>query len=103
MKCHAGIELIREPDSEMLRQIMERGREQGDPAGCIVCHNGDPTVTDDKEKAHGGEFYPAPGQPVGERKDMRTVPSRPRPRPVAQPHDDRGRKNTGNRLGLWFT
>ncbi len=63
MKCHAGIELIREPGSEMLRQIMERGRELGDPAGCVVCHNGDPAVTDDKAAAHGGDFYPAPASP----------------------------------------
>ncbi|TWU05286.1 Doubled CXXCH motif [Symmachiella macrocystis] len=64
MKCHAGIELIREPDSEMMQQIMQRGTEQGDPAGCIICHGGDPTETTDKIKAHGGEqpqtFYPAP-------------------------------------------
>jgi hypothetical protein len=63
MKCHAGIELIREPGSEMLEQIMARGREQGDPAGCIVCHGGNPTITDDKDAAHGGTFYPAPASP----------------------------------------
>lgn len=64
MKCHAGIELIREPGSEMLRQIMERGRERGDSAGCVVCHNGNPNVTDDKAAAHGGDsFYPAPASP----------------------------------------
>lgn len=65
MKCHAGIELIREPDSQMMRQIMERGRELGDPAGCIVCHGGNPAETKDKVVAHGGpdatDFYPAPG------------------------------------------
>ncbi len=65
MKCHAGIELIREPDSQMMQQIMNHGREIGDPAGCVVCHGGDPTETKDKVAAHGGEdsttFYPAPG------------------------------------------
>lgn len=59
-KCHAGIELIREPGSEMLRQIMEGGRTRGNPAGRVVCHGGDPSITDDKEYAHGGDFYPAP-------------------------------------------
>jgi|GEM_PF-95927 len=63
MKCHAGIEPIREPGSEMLRQIMERGTKLGDPAGCVVCHNGDPKVTDDKAQAHGGEFLRDPGSP----------------------------------------
>lgn len=63
LKCHAGIEPIREPGSEMLRQIMELGRKRGDPAGCVVCHNGDPHVTDNKDTAHGGEFFPAPASP----------------------------------------
>lgn len=67
MKCHAGIELIREADSEMMRQIMARGEAMGDPAGCVVCHGGDPTETEDKAVAHGGGkvdgFYPAPGSP----------------------------------------
>ncbi len=67
MSCHAGIELIREPDSEMMQKIMARGLEQGDPAGCIVCHGGDPKETEDKAVAHGGEsgdgFFPAPGSP----------------------------------------
>lgn len=47
----------------MLQQIMTLGREQGDPAGCIVCHGGDPSITDDKTAAHGGDFYPAPASP----------------------------------------
>ncbi|TWU17825.1 hypothetical protein [Bythopirellula polymerisocia] len=42
---------------------MTRGREQVDPAGCIVCHGGDPTISDDKQAAHGGQFYPAPASP----------------------------------------
>ncbi len=65
MKCHTGIELIREPDSQMMQQIMTRGREIGDPAGCVVCHGGDASQVDDKVAAHGGtereDFYPAPG------------------------------------------
>ena len=67
MKCHAGIELIREPGSQMLEQIMALGKEMGDPAGCVVCHGGDPTETKDKQVAHSGldgqDFYPAPASP----------------------------------------
>lgn len=66
MACHSGIELIREPDSAMMQQIMARGRAQGDPAGCVVCHGGDASQAEDKRLAHGGEsgeFYPAPGSP----------------------------------------
>ncbi len=63
MKCHAGIELIRDAQSQMMKQIMARGQEMGDPAGCIVCHGGDASVTDDKQLAHGDDFYPAPGSP----------------------------------------
>ena len=64
MKCHAEIEPIREIGSEMLNQIMTRGAAVGDAAGCIVCHNGDPTETVDKEAAHGGDdFIADPGSP----------------------------------------
>lgn len=63
MTCHAGIELIREPGSEMLDQIMQRGTKLGDPAGCIVCHAGDPKATE-KGAAHtDGHFFPDPGSP----------------------------------------
>ncbi|MFK7738558.1 MAG: cytochrome C [Pirellulaceae bacterium] len=63
MKCHAEIELIREPHSQMMQQIMSQGASQGDPAGCIVCHNGDATETEDKDIAHGGNFFADPGSP----------------------------------------
>lgn len=63
MKCHGEIELIREPGSEMMQQIMARGKEMGDPAGCIVCHNGDANETEDKFVAHGGNFFADPGSP----------------------------------------
>ena len=64
MACHAEIELIREPGSEMMQQIIKLGTQLGDPAGCIVCHNGDPVERVDKEKAHGGDnFYADPGSP----------------------------------------
>ena len=63
IKCHSGIELIREPNSQMMQQIMAQGASRGDPAGCIVCHNGDPNETEDKEIAHGGRFFADPGSP----------------------------------------
>ena len=64
MKCHGDIEPIREVGSEMLNQIMARGQALGDPAGCVVCHNGDPNETQDKDAAHGGkDFFPDPGSP----------------------------------------
>lgn len=63
MKCHGEIELIRQADSPMMQQIMELGPSLNDPAGCVVCHGGDPTQTEDKHKAHGGDFYADPGSP----------------------------------------
>ncbi|WP_345322266.1 multiheme c-type cytochrome [Novipirellula rosea] len=64
MACHSEVEPIREIGSEMLNQIMQRGEALGDPAGCVVCHNGDPTEKVDKAKAHGGDnFYPQPSSP----------------------------------------
>ena len=78
MQCHRDIEPIREIGSEMLNQIMEKGKAMGDPAGCVVCHNGDPNETRDVELAHGGDdFYPDPGSPwvnaetCGDRKSTR--------------------------------
>ena len=64
MACHQEVEPIREIGSEMLNQIMAKGKAMGDPAGCVVCHNGDPNETQDAAIAHGGEnFYPDPGSP----------------------------------------
>jgi len=61
--CHEGIEPIRDAASPMMRQIMGMGRGLGDPAGCVVCHGGDPAATT-KENAHQGRaFYPDPGSP----------------------------------------
>ena len=63
LKCHKGIEPIRDPDSKMMQRIFRKGKRQGDPAGCIICHGGDPKATT-KEKAHKGEFfYSDPGSP----------------------------------------
>ncbi len=64
LHCHGQIEPIREVGSEMLDQIMQLGASRGDPAGCVVCHNGNPNETADKDVAHGGsDFYPDPGSP----------------------------------------
>lgn len=63
LTCHGEVEPIREIGSEMLNQIMQKGKAAGDPAGCIVCHNGDPAEKTDKAKAHGGEFFADPGSP----------------------------------------
>ncbi len=61
LKCHQGIEPIREVGSQMATEILEVGEAEGDPAGCIVCHGGDPSAAEE-EQAHGGDaFYPDPG------------------------------------------
>jgi len=63
VRCHEGIEWIRDPDSEMMQQILALGRASGDPQGCTVCHGGDATA-EEKEPAHQGEaFYADPGSP----------------------------------------
>lgn len=61
--CHKGIEDIRPLASDMMQEILDRGRDAGDPAGCVVCHGGNPKATT-KEEAHGGDaYYPDPGSP----------------------------------------
>ena len=63
LQCHEGIEPIRQPGSMMLAAIVEEGENRDDPAGCVVCHGGDPAATE-KDVAHGGEaFFPDPGSP----------------------------------------
>lgn len=72
--CHAGIEPIRQPDTGMMQKILARGRELGDPDGCVVCHGGDPEATEPGLAHHtsnpalaeiGGpdEFYADPASP----------------------------------------
>ena len=69
LKCHQGIEPTRPLNSEMMRQILERGAAMGDPNGCVVCHGGNPHETTDKHRAHSGApkgsplkaFTPVPG------------------------------------------
>jgi hypothetical protein len=49
-----GIEPIRDHDSEMAKQIYEKGKALGDPNGCVVCHGGNPLELEKKEIAHKG-------------------------------------------------
>jgi len=52
LTCHQGIEdIISAP--VMMTMIKAKGQPFGDPAGCIVCHGGDPKATT-KEEAHQG-------------------------------------------------
>ncbi len=51
--CHRGIEPIVPPSSGMARAIREVGIEAGDPAGCVVCHGGNPRALR-ADEAHSG-------------------------------------------------
>ncbi|MDH5465442.1 MAG: cytochrome C, partial [Thiovulaceae bacterium] len=75
VKCHQGIEPIRDHQSKMMEAIFQKAKEAGHPKNdCIVCHGGNPK-SDLKLKAHKGtvkyflnhkgpkNFYPAPGSP----------------------------------------
>ena len=70
LSCHSGIE--RFSDGVMMQAIEALGQAHGDPAGCVVCHGGNPTATTAEEahegtpetliQANGPEmFYPDPG------------------------------------------
>ena len=54
VKCHAGIEPIRDPYSEMSKQIFIKSEPLGDPNGCVICHGGNPLETENKDLAHKG-------------------------------------------------
>ncbi|MEN8146201.1 MAG: multiheme c-type cytochrome [Campylobacterota bacterium] len=73
LKCHEGIEDIRDPASKMMEEIYKVAEKAGHKGNdCIVCHGGNP-MTMVKERAHKGtvkyflenkgpkEYYPAPG------------------------------------------
>ncbi len=71
LSCHEGLASIREKGSLMMTQIEGMGAVYGDPAGCVVCHGGNPKATT-ADEAHKGtpkrmspagpkEFYPDPG------------------------------------------
>ncbi|MCD8213152.1 MAG: hypothetical protein LUC34_03745 [Campylobacter sp.] len=69
LSCHDGIEAFTSHDSQMAQQIYALGQSVGDPNGCVVCHGGNPNVTNDANKAHNGApkgnlldfFTPTPG------------------------------------------
>lgn len=70
LSCHEGIERFSE--GEMQETIEAMGADFGDPAGCVICHGGDPAATE-ADAAHTGSpselvesggphiFYPDPG------------------------------------------
>jgi hypothetical protein len=73
LKCHGGIEPIREPDTGMAKAIAKKAAEAGvGDNTCVVCHGGNPEAAT-KEEAHRGApsylqayegpkaFYPDPG------------------------------------------
>ncbi|MHC4595576.1 MAG: multiheme c-type cytochrome [Planctomycetota bacterium] len=62
-QCHNGIEPIRDPNSEMMQQIFTQGQRLGDPAGCVVCHGGDPEATTEEDAHKGKAFYADSGSP----------------------------------------
>jgi len=75
LKCHRGIEDIRDRNSEMMKEILKIAKKAGYPNNdCIVCHGGNPKAkgirrihsgTIDYFKNHEGpkEFYPDPASP----------------------------------------
>jgi len=60
VKCHNGIEHIREPSSDMMKQIVAMGQGMGDTGGCVVCHGGD-AGAGTAETAHKGAPKAHPG------------------------------------------
>ncbi len=54
LSCHQGIEPARPLESEMMKQILAKGKQLGDPNGCVVCHGGNPQEIKQKGKAHNG-------------------------------------------------
>ena len=76
IKCHEGIESIRDSHSGMMLAILQKAAEAGVPGNdCVVCHGGNPSEFEDKAKAHQGTleyflkhegpkaFYPYPASP----------------------------------------
>ena len=53
VKCHNGIESIRDQHSDMMKQIIDLGKIAGDTGGCTVCHGGNPNAGT-VEQAHMG-------------------------------------------------
>ena len=42
LSCHDGLEAFTNHNSQMAQQIYRLGKKDGDPNGCIVCHQGNP-------------------------------------------------------------
>ena len=69
LTCHDGVEPFTAHDTQMAQQIYALGATVGDPNGCVVCHGGNPKITDTEKKAHSGApkgnlldfFTPTPG------------------------------------------
>ena len=69
LACHQGIEPTRPLESEMMKQILAKGDELGDPNGCVICHGGTASELHNEDIAHSGvpkgsllaEFTPVPG------------------------------------------
>ena len=75
VSCHNGIEKIRSPHSDMMKEILKISDKSGNKGNdCIVCHGGNPSKMA-KDEAHSGtieyfktnkgpkEFYPSPTSP----------------------------------------
>ena len=75
LRCHSGIEHIREPQTGMAKAIAKKAKKAGvGDNTCVVCHGGNPEAGT-KEAAHSGAprmlqayegpktFYPDPGSP----------------------------------------
>ena len=76
LHCHDGLASIRAHDSGMMKAILKKAKEAGvEGNDCVVCHGGNPSVEDNKTKAHMGtlkyflkhegpkDFYPYPASP----------------------------------------
>ncbi len=69
LTCHQGILPPRPFGSEMMKEILAKGAQLGDPNGCVVCHGGTPSETKNKTRAHSGvpkgsalaAYTPVPG------------------------------------------
>ncbi len=60
VKCHNGIESIRDEKSDMMKQIISMGEGFGDTGGCVICHGGNPKDGTVKG-AHKGSIEGHPG------------------------------------------
>jgi hypothetical protein len=60
--CHAGIEPIRDYESQMMKRIFAVA-DADDTEGCAVCHGGNPAAMAKADAHKGKAFYPDPGSP----------------------------------------